>query len=565
MLLIKSSYHCKVQRNFLVIVLPIIVLLFTLPSTCFSQASDWQWANRAGAIGSDYGNDIKVDPEGNIYVTGTFNESATFGSTTLSSAGSSDIFMVKYDHAGNVLWAKSFGGNSLDVCYSLYVDASGNILLTGYFRSEEITFGDVTLYNPNSDFGYDQYYLAKCDASGNVVWATTSDGLGNMNGNSVTMDNSGNIIVLGWFDGSNISFESITLLNAGILSSDIFIIKYNAAGEPLWAKTAGGSGYDIPSGITADDSGNLYFTGYFESSTIDFETISLSNTGSRDVFVAKYDALGNPVWASSATGNGDDGGAEIVIDVNSNLLLTGSSSSESITFGSVVLTGNDYDKIFTVKYDDAGNVLWADVFGGDSNDEAYGLTTDNQGSIFITGEFESSNLQFGATELINTSSEYTDIYIAKLDTDGHLLWAKSAGGSDDDEASAIAIDNDSNSYITGSFYSSTLTFGTTQLNNSDDSENSADLFISKLGNTSWINEQFTGSLIIYPNPASNMIQIKGAEGSIIEISDINGRFITSLAPQQSTPQIDVSNFLAGIYIVKTIKQNSLSFTKFIKE
>jgi hypothetical protein len=561
-----KSFHRRLRFNLLAIIMLINVSSLLMPFNSFAEAPGWQWAYSAGATGSDYGCDIKLDSQGNVYVSGTFNESVTFGDITLNSAGSSDIFIVKYSSTGSVIWAKSFGGFSLDDCESLYVDAADNFFLTGFFRSENISFDGFSLYNPNSAFGYNQYYLIKCDASGNVLWANTSDGLGNMDGNAVTMDKSGNIIVTGMFDGSDITFGSITLPNAGILSSDIFIVKYNAAGEALWAKTAGGSGYESCSEVVTDDSENLYFTGYFASSTINFGAISLSNAGGRDIFIAKYDASGNPVWAKSAAGSGDEIGVAMGIDAGNHLYLTGSSSSESISFGSIVLTGSDYDKIVTAKYDADGNVIWAKVFSGDNNDEVIDLTIDNQGNTFIAGEFGSSSILFGSTELVNTSFDYSDLYITKIDPDGNVLWAESAGGNDDDEASAAAIDNDGNAYIPGSFYSSAIAFGTTTLTNTDNTENSSDLFVAKLGNSSGVDEQTSlKSLTVFPNPASGIIQIRGAENAFIELFDVNGRLITSREAAPTTPQLDVSTLLPGIYIVKTIKQNSTSFTRFIKE
>lgn len=566
MFFINKSFHRGLRFNLLATILLINVSFFLLPSNGLANAPDWQWAYSAGTSGSDYGHDIKLDNQGNVYVTGIFNESVTFGNITLNSAGSSDIFIVKYNNNGEVLWAKSFGGISLDAGRSLFVDDAGNFLLTGFFRSENISFDAFSLYNPNSAFGYNQYFLIKCDSSGNVLWANTSDGLGNMDGNAVTMDKSGNIIVTGMFDGSDITFGSITLPNTGILSSDIFIVKYNAAGEASWAKTAGGSGYESCTEVVTDDSENLYFTGYFSSSTINFGAISLSNAGGRDIFIAKYDASGNPVWAKSAAGSGDEIGVAMGIDADNHLYLTGSSSSESITLGSIVLTGSNYDKIITARYDADGNVIWAKVFSGDNNDEVIDLAIDNQGNTFITGEFGSSSILFGSTELVNTSFDYSDLYITKMDPDGNVIWAKSAEGNDDDEASAVAIDPDGNAYITGDFYSSTIAFGTTTLANTDNTGNSSNLFIAKLGNSSGVDEQASSNaLTVFPNPASGIIQIKGAENAFIELFDINGRLITSREAAPTTPQLNVSALVPGIYIVKTIKQNNTSFTRFIKE
>ncbi len=563
-----KHHHFRLQFNLLLTVLLVNFLAIIISTNAYAQpVPDWKWAYSAGTTGSDYGKDICMDESGNVFVTGTFKTSATFGETTLTSAGSEDIFIVKYNSAGIVQWAKSFGDEGMDVGRSLSVDATGNLFLTGFFRSENLTFGDFSLYNQNSAFGYDQFYLIKCDSSGTVLWATASDGLGNMDGNSVTTDPSGNIIVTGMFDGSDISFGSFTLPNAGSFSSDIFIVKYNTDGTPVWAKTAGGNSYDYPSGITTDDNANIYITGYYESSTLSFGTTNLTNMGERDMFVAKYDASGSPVWANSANGSCDDTGTDITIDANENVWVTGSSCSETLNIGTMVFNGNDYDKVIVAKYDAAGNLAWANVYSSDDNAEGYSITADQNGNVFIAGAFAGNMISFGNFDLSNANADYDDLFVTKFDNDGSVIWTISAGGTDDDDATAIVSDYDGNAYVTGDFYSKTIGFALTTLVNTDNSENSTDLFVSKLVTVVGIDEQASADLpTVYPNPTSGFINILCDKGSETQVINMDGKLVKKVKAKQTKFKLDVSGLLPGMYFIKTIKQNGeTALTSFIKE
>ena len=212
-----------------------------------------------------------------------------------------------------------------------------------------------------------------------------------------------------------------------------------------WAKSAGGNLYDYSQSITTDAVGNVYITGVFSSSTLTFGNTTLINAGGCDVFIAKYDPNGNVLWAKSAGDNNTDCGTGITTDVVGNVYLTGRFSS-TITFGNITLSSAGDIDIFIVKYDSDGNVLWAQSAGGNSEDEIHSIATDAVGNVYITGYFNSSTLTLGNITLANTYAWRSDIFIAKYDPNGNVLWAKSAGGSDTDCGIGIAADAVGNVY-----------------------------------------------------------------------------------------------------------------------
>ena len=329
-----------------------LVFLLSVVLVCFSlemYAQDFEWAKSAGGSSYDYGNSITTDAAGNVYATGAFQSSTiAFGAMTLTNNGGADIFIVKYDPSGNIVWAKSAGGSSSDGGYSITTDAAGNVYATGEFYSSTIAFGATTLTN-NSPNGSSDIFIVKYDPNGNVVWAKSAGGSSSDGGYLITTDAAGNVYATGYFSSSTIAFGATTLTNNGY--SDIFIVKYDPSGNIVWAKSAGGSSSDYGYSITTDAAGNVYATGNFGSPTIAFGATTLTNktTTGTDIFIVKYDPSGNIVWAKSAGGSSSDGGYSITTDAAGNVYATGGFQSSTIAFGATTLTNNGVGDIFITK------------------------------------------------------------------------------------------------------------------------------------------------------------------------------------------------------------------------
>ena len=283
-------------------------LLLAALSLCLSlqmspalRAQDLVWAKRAGGTSSDSGAGIALDGAGNSYVTGAFIGSATFGpgetnETTLTSAGDDDIFVAKYDASGDLVWAKRAGGTGFDAGIGIAVDGSGNSYVTGFFQGSA-TFGPgETNETTMTSAGFIDIFVAKYDASGDLVWAKQAAGSRGATtdfGQGIAVDGAGNSYITGRFQGSAAfgagETNETTLTSAGI--SDIFVAKYDASGDLVWAKRAGGTSRDSGEGIAVDGSGHSYVTGYFEDSATfgpgETNETTLTGAGDRDIFVAK--------------------------------------------------------------------------------------------------------------------------------------------------------------------------------------------------------------------------------------------------------------------------------------
>ena len=317
---------------------------------------NWQWAKQAGGSGNNYGYGISVDANGNSYVTGRFEGTATFGADTLTSSGFLDVFVAKLDADGNWQWAKQAGGSNNDMGYSISVDANGNSYVTGIFQGTA-TFGAFTLTSSGS-YIYD-VFVAKLDTGGNWQWVKQAGGGSNDYGYSISVDANGNSYVIGYFE-ETATFGAFTLITSGYI--DVFVAKLDTNGNWQWAKQAGGTGNDKGQGISVDANGNSYVTGRFKE-TATFGAFTLITSGSDDVFVAKLDTDGNWQWAKQAGGSSADYGNSISVDANGNSYVTGQ-FKETATFGSYSLTSSGGQDIFVAK-------LAGEPIIGDFNDDGY--------------------------------------------------------------------------------------------------------------------------------------------------------------------------------------------------
>ncbi len=531
-----------------------------------SQIPDWEWAKSVGGLSDDVSRSIATAPDGNVYITGSFlGSNITFGSIMLNSNGFRNFFLVKYDSDGNVIWAKSAGGNNYDYSCNVATDNSGNVYITGYFRSPSVTFGSTILTNN----GNTDIFLAKYSSDGNVLWAKSAGGDSYEHSYGLTTDTSDNIYITGDFRSTNITFGTVTLTNSNG-GNDIFLAKYDTNGDILWAKNAGINGEDGGNDVTCDLLNNVYLTGQFRSDSIVFDSTVLNNSGSDDIFLVKYKSDGNVLWAKKAGNTDSDIGKSVAADTSGNVYLTGYFESNNISFGAINLTingtyGYPNTDVFIAKYAPSGTVLWAKNTGNSGTDKGISITTNLSGhNIYLTGIFNSSSISFGSTTL-NNNGDY-DIFIVRYDSTGNAGLSKSVGNDKEDAVNKVNVDKFENVYITGYFYSPTITFGTATLTNNGD----YDIFIAKLSKYAVINE-FNNivDIKIFPNPSNgifnvliNNIAVNSSVNFFVE--NIYGQTIykenLKNRAKNFTKQIDLSDYSKGIYFVKlyyTVKKKSL--------
>ena len=440
------------------------ILMLSLLIACTAHGQGWEWAAQGGGAWNDYGVSIATDVSGNAFIVGNFYHSPiAFGAFTLPNAGNKDAFIVKYSSIGTVLWAKSAGGNGDDGANYVATDASGNVYVTGFFNSPTITFDTVTLTNADSFTYLSDIFVVKYDPLGNVAWAKSFGDSNNDVANSICVDTAGNVYIAGNYSSTRLRFGATTLINTG--GADMFVTKLDPAGNVRWAKSARGSGDESANSVCADRFGHAFVTGTYSSPSLIFGTDTLLNAGMDDIFLTKYDSAGHVVWARRAGEPQEDVSASVAADAFGNAYITGYYNSLTLVFGPDLLINAGANDMFLAKYDSSGNVAWARGIGGGCNELAYSVHVDPFNKVLIAGSYSSHTLTFGAITITNSfyTCFYTDLFIAKYDTSGAAIWAISTGGNNGDNAESVTTDTAGNAYVTGGFGSPTIPFGTTTL------------------------------------------------------------------------------------------------------
>ena len=356
----------------------------------YNPAGEQQWLARYNGPenGDDKANALALDAAGNVYVTGWSYDSGT----------GYDYATTKYNTAGEQQWLARYNGpgNSSDGATALALDAAGNVYVTGG-SSGSGTGGDYATirYNPAGE----QQWVARYNGPEYGSDYTTA----------LTLDIAGNVYVTGLSSGLGTGYDYAT-------------IKYNPAGEQQWlARYNGpGNGDDEATALALDAAGNVYVTGGSVGSGTGFDYATI-----------KYNSAGEPKWLARYNGPGSDGdgATALVLDAAGNVYVTG------LSYGSD--TGGDYA---TIKYNHAGEQQWLARYNspGNSWDEATDLALDAAGNVYVTG----SSLVSG------TGYDYVTI---KYNSAGEPQWlARYNGpGNGDDEATALALDDAGNVYVTG--------------------------------------------------------------------------------------------------------------------
>ncbi len=554
-------------------VFALYIIYFYFPT--FAHADDWQWAKSAGKLSYDQGRAVIFDQNSNTYLLGNYQgPSITFGDTILANNGDYDIFFVKYNNAGNVIWAKRAGKSGTDFATNVATDKKGFIYITGQFDSPKIIFGFDTLVNNSNT--YTDIYLVKYDTSGNIRWARREGGTKNEYCTSIFVNTRCEMFATGSFSSSTFSIGDSTFINHTNdgLKTDAHLIKYDTSGNVSWARSSGGENDDTGNDIISDSAGNVYYCGAFKSNSITFGSNTLTTHGNVDMFLVKYTASGDVVWAQNAGGNNNDNAVALAFDPQGNIVVVGSFSSSYFIIGdTTIITNGGYD-IFCAKFDTIGTLLWAQRFGGTARDDGSNLSIDKQGNIYCTGYFFSSTITFGAYTLTNTGG--ADNFITKLNSDGNPLYAEKIGGILDDNSYGIAIDDIGKVTITGMFNSPMIQFGNFSFTNADTLNGTSDVFVAVHSPIVGVPEigkkksQFSLEQN-YPNPFNPQTAIGFsllAVGKVsLKIYDVLGREVAVLlhneqmdAGEHAIP-FDGNKLSSGVYFYRLTIGNTFTQTK----
>ena len=441
----------------------------------YSSSGTLKWAlSFGGSTGNESGTGLAIDASNNIYVCGTFTSTTMpIGTTTLTSAGGVDIFLAKFDVNGNFLWANSYGNTGNEYATGLSADASGNVLMTGYYGTgTSLTLGATTLTNA----GNNDLFVCQVNSSGTVVWATKFGGTGNDYATGVKVDNSNNVLVTGYFSSASMIVSTNTLSTSG--SYDCFIAKLSNAGVATWGLKFGGTSTDYSWGVTIDASNNIFVSGQFYSSTVAVGTTTLTNTGTTsyaDVFVCEYNSSGTAQWAKSLGGTSNEYAYGITTDASGNVYVPLAYTSSTITVGPTTYTNGSYsgstDYLLT-QYSNSGTLNWSTSSSANGvtvwSETPYAITTDASNNIIMAGALDDA---YTVGTVTFTTPTGDDAYIIKYNNTPTTQWGVQLNGiNQGTSGQAIYVDATGNTYVGGYFFTSTMVAGTSTLTNAGNAD-----------------------------------------------------------------------------------------------
>lgn len=534
------------------LILSVPFLLLCLLSFGQNSEPEFVWAVQAGSETEDWGLSIDNDSNGNSYVTGHFGDTATFGNTTETSAGGTDVFVSKLDNDGNFLWTKRAGGQYDERSWDIATDDSGNSYITGFYRGNA-DFGNFTLNGGNQN----KFFVAKLDTNGNFIWVKDAD-LEISSGGTRIVEKNGQIYIIGSFHGT-FKFDDEIIETEH--NSDSFFMKINSNGELQWLKHGQFDFAGSILGLDADDYGNLFLSGnYTGSFTIDNFELD-NNTEGSDVLFAKLDSSGNVLWLKSSHDSTVGSIRNIAVDSNNDFIISGLFSNSITIEDSTLETTPDLNGLL-IKLNSDGELQWMKKIESENMIDLHSICTDNSGNSFVSGFF-SQHANFDGTEIF--SSYMQEILVFKINAAGEYVWIRK---SDDNapnggwarNAFGISTDNSGYLFLTGTFRNQ-FQLGDTVLESLD---YNGDIFITKLSDANMgIPEPLNHEEIkIYPNPVKDLISIESKNKiSTVSIIDLSGKLIQKKIVNSTKTQFNTNNLTKGVYVIEITNDKGQKISK----
>ena len=530
----------------------LLILLLLSAGRVSAQAPTWQWATSPGTTDDtgDGATRAAVDAAGNVYVAGNFHNTATFGTTTLTSAGQDDVFVAKLSRNGVYQWALRAGGTNNDNLKGIAVDSTGNVYVSGEYTSAQAVFGATTLTNATGSGDRDGF-VAGLSAAGAWQWAVGAGGSGADYCSALAADNRGSVYVTGEFRSTMALFGPFTLTNANTNGTpDAFVARLSAGGAWQWAVRAGGLSPDFGNAITVDGTGDVYLTGSFTDSASFGPTAPLRSRGGWDVFVAKLSPAGSWQWSVRAGSTSSDTGTQLATDRANNVYVTGNLWASGADFGPTTLGGSGGTELFVTKLTSRGGWQWAVRAGGTDLDYGWALAADPGGNVYVTGEFSSATFPIGTTTLTNPTG-VSALFVAKLTTNGAWEWVTRAAGPGLQYSRGVAVDGTGRVYVAGLCFGD-ITFGATTLPSTG--RFSGNIFLARLSPppTGLPAETAAPAFTLAPNPAHHTATLTGlAPGAAVTLLDGVGRTVRQeQADAAGTTTLDVRGLPTGLYLVR---------------
>ena len=441
------------------------VFFFLYLNVVLTAAPVFDWARSGGGAKADKVRGLNVDRDGNVFIAGECTDEVCFGSETHKGLGLNDVFVAKLDARGKCLWSKVAGGPKVDRAYAVATDTQGNSYVTGHFQGESAEF-DGHVVRGLGDY---DAFVVSYDKDGKFRWVRSLGGKGYDYGHGVVIDSRGDVIVAGAVVGEATFGDLVVPNEAG---RHLFVAKYHADGALVWVKVATGKVSGSAHGVVVDGRDNIYIGGLCAGVGA-FGTQSLSSPKGTSALVAKLDPEGQVLWLNLHPGEPSCLFHEISCDAQGRVWASGMFKGKAVVGADIYATTTVKDSdALLCHYDAAGKLLWSRAGQGPGIDYGLGVANDGAGNAFLTGEF-SAAFSLGGNSLRSRGA--TDVYVAKFDEKGALVWLTQSGGIGSDSAYVDVMDRRGGLLIAGAYS------GTQQLEHlSLTSKGSGDAYVARL-------------------------------------------------------------------------------------
>lgn len=545
--------------------LGVAAALLLAPAPALAQLLD-------GVVGgggpqSDTASDVAMDADGNHFVSGTFNGTATFGNHSISAADEdpnntwSDAFLVKFGPDGEALWARR-GGTGVWNSFGNAVAAGpdGSVFWAGYTTALSTFDGGDNDDGELEAVASWEAFIAKYDADGNLQWVEGLLGLGDNTGHGLTVDADGNVYFVGTIDGSaTIGGVSISAISG----RDAFVVKLDPEGNALWGVAMGGSQSNSAYEVDLHPEGGVVVSGQFRG-VMTAGDFPLQSSGLTDTFVARIDGEGDVVWASKLGAQGDDYNRGVAVAPDGSVYITGSFEQE-ILVGTDILASPNFSSVYIAKLDASGTPEWGRRVAGSSFDFGEAVAVDAEGNVYATGYVNGAffvSTGTGDDESHQTAGD-DDGYLAVYSPEGELLSFETIGGTNRDRGQGVAVSDAVGRLAVAGWYRQTMTVGDDTIvgpGGNDVFLAFGETVIGPIVASEPIAETDTARLAVYPNPVAASgavaLTLDRTQEVRVEVFDLLGRRVATLhhgtAPAGTEVRLDLdaSTLPAGVYVVR---------------
>ncbi|MFP9115853.1 T9SS type A sorting domain-containing protein [Flavobacterium sp. RHBU_3] len=484
-----------------------------------AQAPEISWKKTYGGSGNDGLSAVENLPGGGHIIAG-YTDSVD-GDVTQPVVGMQDLWLLKTDDSGTILWQKTIGNVNSEMPNDIALTSDGGYIIAGSHNS------------PNSSYGYD-FLIVKTDSEGNAEWQKILGGTGYDVAHGVHPTPDGGYIVA----GESTSNDGDAVAGHGM--SDFWVLKLDSEGNTTWQKKFGGTLNDICMAIQPTSDGGYVVAGVTESTNGDVT----GNHGMNDYWLIKLNANGDKMWQKTYGGTSIDYGLVMTLASDGGYLLSGFVFSND---GDV--TGNHgAADMWVVKTNATGTIEWQKSMGGTNNETTYDVITTQDGGYLLGGYAMSADGD------LTVNQGNTDYWVVKLSSSGTLEWQKSMGGSNLDYVKGLR-ETANNEYII---------VGNSRSGDGDVGGNlgNEDFWVVQLGEVvSGIDIPEKMNITAYPNPAADILFFSEPIQNI-KVVTIDGKEVLTA---QNTSKISTSHLPPGMYFTEITTGNNRQKMKFLKQ